>query len=147
MINEKENKFICENCQKQILNPPLGTANRNHCPFCLWSKHVDENQAGDRAADCQGLMEPIGLTEKQKGLDKYRKMKPDELMLIHQCQDCGKISINRIAGDDDNKMILEVFENSQKLAQKTLDKLVSQNIQISKISQKNQVLTQLYGQG
>lgn len=36
-------------------------------------------------------------------------------MLIHRCQDCGKISINRIAADDDPQAILEVFETSLKL--------------------------------
>ena len=146
MINEKENLFICENCQKQILNPPIGTANRNHCPFCLWSKHVDEIEAGDRASKCRKLMKPIGLTFKQEGFDKYGKMPPGELMLIHRCQSCGKISINRIAGDDDNQTIWEVFENSQKLTQRTLDELIGQNIKIVKSSQKNQMLTQLNGQ-
>jgi hypothetical protein len=33
-------------------------------------------------------------------------------MLIHQCVDCGTLSINRIAADDDADTILEVFESS-----------------------------------
>ena len=145
MTNEKENQFICENCQRQILNPPLGTANRNHCPFCLWSKHVDKIEAGDRTSKCQKLMMPIGLTFKDEGFDKYGKLRQGELTLIHQCQSCGKISINRIAGDDDEKMILKVFEDSQKFSPESLEKLASQNIQILKSSQKNQVLSQLLG--
>lgn len=143
--DEKQNLFTCEYCQKRIQGPPIGTLNRNHCPFCLWSKHVDKLEAGDRAAKCQKMMEPIGLTFKHEGFDKFGKPKQGELMLIHQCQGCGKISINRIAGDDANKMILKIFGNSQKLAQTTLNKLVKQNIQVLKKSSKDQILAHIYG--
>jgi len=61
-------------------------------------------------------MEPIGLTFKHKGLDKYGRNKQGELMLVHCCQKCGKISINRIAGDDKEQEILEVFERSSRNA-------------------------------
>ena len=144
-MTNKENLFSCENCFRKIKSPPLGTANRNHCPFCLWSKHLDNVTSGDRASSCQGLMKPIGLTEKQEGFDKFNRPRKGELMFIHQCQKCGKISINRIAGDDDEKMILAFFENSQKLPQKTLDKLAKENIRVIKISSQDQILAQLYG--
>ncbi|NCO31659.1 RNHCP domain-containing protein [bacterium] len=38
MINEG---FICDNCGKTVDRHPEGSA-RNHCPFCLHSKHMDE---------------------------------------------------------------------------------------------------------
>jgi hypothetical protein len=56
-------------------------------------------------------MEPIGLTMK-KGRNKYRREQQGELMLIHQCIECGSLSINRIAADDDPSTILTVFRAS-----------------------------------
>lgn len=47
-------------------------------------------------------MKPLGLTSKKDG----------EIMLIHECEKCGKISANRIAGDDDAEEILKIFKNS-----------------------------------
>ena len=33
-------------------------------------------------------------------------------MLIHECTECGSLSINRMAADDDSESILEVFNAS-----------------------------------
>ena len=33
-------------------------------------------------------------------------------MLIHECTECGSLSINRIAADDDSEFILEVYNAS-----------------------------------
>jgi len=82
--------FICQNCGVGISVPPQGTMNRNHCPNCLFSKHVD-HRVGDRLAVCRGLMEPIGIWVKDGG----------EWAIIHRCAKCGVIRSNRIAGDDD----------------------------------------------
>ncbi len=46
-------------------------------------------------------MKPIGLRFKNDG----------ELMIIHRCVSCGKISPNRIAGDDFTDAILELILN------------------------------------
>ena len=56
-------------------------------------------------------MRPIGLTRKT-GRNKYRGESGGELMLIHQCVDCGALSINRIAADDDAATILDIFQTS-----------------------------------
>ena len=73
-------KFKCQNCSKDIkINLQMGTKNRNHCPNCLFSLHVDE-KPGDRSSLCYKLMEPIGLTFKKEGYDKYGKEKIGELM-------------------------------------------------------------------
>ncbi|HKA69418.1 MAG TPA: RNHCP domain-containing protein [Actinomycetes bacterium] len=61
---------------------------RNHCPQCLYSKHVDD-RPGDRAADCGGLMRPIALD--------YRRAKGQ--LLIHRCDRCGRVRRNRVAAD------------------------------------------------
>jgi hypothetical protein len=56
-------------------------------------------------------MKPTGLTMK-KGRNKYRPETRGELMLIHECTDCGSLSINRIAADDDSESIMDVFNES-----------------------------------
>jgi hypothetical protein len=56
--------FICKNCNEKIL-PVTNGRYRNHCPFCLFSVHLD-NIPGDRANSCRGLMKPLQLTYKSK---------------------------------------------------------------------------------
>jgi hypothetical protein len=46
------------------------------------------------------------------GRNKYRPDQRGELMLIHQCVECGNLSINRIAADDDVSTIIAVFQDS-----------------------------------
>ncbi len=61
---------------------------RNHCPSCLWSKHVDV-ESGDRSAACRGLMRPTGVGHRSgKGL-----------VIVHRCIACGFVRPNRIADD------------------------------------------------
>ncbi len=106
--------FICKNCKKEVSETVLGVQHRNHCPFCLWSKHVDKQFAGDRLEMCHGLMEPTGLTFKKVKPDKYGKERIGELMLVHECQSCDKVTINRIAGDDDPNKIMELASKENK---------------------------------
>lgn len=49
-------------------------------------------------------MEPIGLVFKNEGRGKV-----GEIMLMHKCVECGVTGKNRIAGDDDEEVVLEVF--------------------------------------
>jgi len=35
-----------------------------------------------------------------------------ELMLVHECQECGKISLNRIAAEDVAENLYEIFHDS-----------------------------------
>lgn len=85
--------------------------NRNHCPACLWSRHLDWFEAGDRLSGCRAAMEPVGLTTK-RSKNKYARERDGELMLIHRCTGCAKIVINRIGGDDSSAAILEIFDSS-----------------------------------
>lgn len=90
-----DEEFICENCGKHV--PKLGYSCRNHCPYCLYSKHVDVNP-GDRKEECQGLLEPIGLESgSKKGYS-----------IIFRCKKCGKLRKNKIAEDDDMEKIIEL---------------------------------------
>ena len=106
-------EFTCAHCGYFVsaAHSLSGVNNRNHCPYCLWSYHLDLFAAGDRLSACKGPMKPIGLTMK-KGRNKYRLEARGELMLIHECADCGSLSINRIAADDDSECILTVFQDS-----------------------------------
>ena len=128
---KRQGGFRCCHCGRWVsFSKDIGTAHRNHCPFCLWSKHVDEKKPGDRQAQCQSGMKPIGLAFKQAGKDKYGRPRQGEIMLIHKCTGCGKISLNRIAADDNEKEILKVFEESQNLSQRQKNQLQEQEIQI-----------------
>lgn len=77
--------FVCEQCGAEV----RGNGYTNHCPHCLWSKHVDINP-GDRAEECGGLMEPVSV-ETKNGAH----------MLTHCCALCG-FSRRQTAHPDDN---------------------------------------------
>ncbi len=105
--------FTCQHCGRFVpANSAVsGVVNRNHCPYCLHSRHVDLFQAGDRLCACKALMAPVGLSLK-KSRDKYAPGQRGELMLVHRCTHCGDLSINRIAADDEPVGLMEIFEDS-----------------------------------
>lgn len=137
--------FICKKCGKEVATGGnIGTHNRNHCPFCLYSLHVDI-VPGDRKEKCGGLMAPIGLTFKNEGEDKYGKKKQGELMLVHLCEKCRKVNINRIAADDDANEILNVFESSKKLGDNIKADLKVLNIHLLNENDSTEIHRQLFG--
>lgn len=141
-----EKGFKCENCHFLVKTSKLmGTYHRNHCPNCLWSKHVDEKFSGDRKCLCRGIMEPIGLTFKDEGVDKHGKKRQGELMIAHRCQECDRVSINRIAGDDNPKAILELFENSLVIDSEERETLKDQEIELLEGKDRSQLEIQLFG--
>ena len=81
--------FRCRNCGLDVSVDAPGTAHRNHCPNCLWSRHLDDSP-GDRAADCGSSMEPIAVCVRGAG----------EWVLVHRCTACDTLHLNRTAGDD-----------------------------------------------
>jgi len=105
--------FRCIHC-RTIVSADValsGVQNRNHCPYCLWSRHLDLRVAGDRLCACKGAMKPVGLTLKRRN-KKYARLCQGELMLVHQCSECLRLSINRIAADDIADTIYEVYRGS-----------------------------------
>ena len=84
MIDEK---FICDVCGKKV--EKLGYTARDHCPYCLSSKHVDINP-GDRQSLCKGVLEPIGIENAKKG--QYK--------ILYKCKSCGEIKKNIIGEDE-----------------------------------------------
>lgn len=142
--------FKCIHCHRWVSTSEfIGTHHRNHCPSCLWSKHVDLKKAGDRKASCGAPMKPVGLTFKQKGIDKYGRPRQGELMVIHHCtnEDCGKISINRIAGDDNPATILNVFEASQTIDDNLRNEIIKAGIKLLTKSDEEEIRIQLFGRG
>jgi hypothetical protein len=105
--------FVCVNCRNFVSSEVLlsGVHHRNHCPYCLSSRHLDLFKAGDRLSACKARMRPVALTQKRTS-KKYPGEQRGEIMLVHQCEGCGKISINRIASDDNAEILMEVFEIS-----------------------------------
>jgi hypothetical protein len=123
--------FTCKQCQGTVYTHPIisGVQNRNHCPYCLWSRHVDWMRAGDRLSACKAIMQPIGLTVKQNR-NRYAAGWTGELMLVHCCSECGKLSINRIAGDDQAERLMEIFHASLGLEQTTRHNLKENGIRL-----------------
>lgn len=137
----KSGGFRCSHCRQfVIINDIMGTANRNHCNMCLWSKHVDEAK-GDRRSTCHGGMEPVGLTFKHEGYGKI-----GELMLVHLCSICQKISINRIARDDSEQQVAEIFSQSRDLNETYRLRLAAQNIYLLSDVDSGELSMQLFGQ-
>jgi hypothetical protein len=122
--------FKCRVCQ--IYVPSLveisGVQNRNHCPNCLCSRHMDWLKAGDRLSACKAIMAPVGLSIRWSH-NKYAKILDGELLLVHQCTECGKFSVNRIAADDRADVLRQLFRASlDRLDQ--LQLFVESNIQL-----------------
>ena len=89
-----DEEFICENCKQQIKQ--LKYSSRDHCPFCLYSKHVDIFP-GDRSNSCKGLLEPIGI-------EKFK----DSFKIIYKCKKCKQEHKNIMATDDNMDLIINL---------------------------------------
>ncbi len=98
-IKNKED-FVCEKCGFEV----VGNGYTNHCPECLWSKHVDVNP-GDRKEDCGGLMQPVRIEKKGK-----------DYTIIHRCVRCGVEKPNKAVKEDNFQMIVQIAaENAKNL--------------------------------
>ena len=89
--------FTCKVCGRVCTPQNAGSDHRNHCPNCLSSLHVDE-EPGDRASDCGGIMEPVAVWVRKGG----------EWAIIHRCKRCGKLSSNRVAADDNPMKLMSI---------------------------------------
>ncbi len=137
--------FRCKHCHNYVSTDPLlsGVNNRNHCPYCLYSRHMDLYEAGDRLSACKGEMRPVGLALKRT--NKKYGSRQGELMMIHQCVECGSVSINRIAADDDNETILAIFNGSLHLDPITGARISLSGIQALQATDLDLVRARLYG--
>lgn len=96
--SEADQAFRCVHCKQFIGAPIAGSKHRNHCPNCLWSRHVDDRVPGDRKSDCHAAMDPIGKIVRRNG----------EQVLVHRCRGCGKNDPNRIAADDSPLLLMRL---------------------------------------
>ena len=87
-------EFICENCGRKI--EKLNYSARDHCNYCLYSKHVDI-MPGDRLNTCLGLLKPIGI-------EKYK----NTYKIIYKCEKCHQEHKNIMADDDDFNEIINI---------------------------------------
>lgn len=99
-FTKRDEEFICENCEKKVSK--LGYSSRDHCPYCLYSKHVDI-MPGDREEDCKGLLKPIRVElDSKKGY-----------VIIYKCEKCGAIRKNKAAEDDNKDLLIKLTVCSQ----------------------------------
>ena len=98
VFTKNDDSFICDVCGKKVSK--LVYSSRDHCPFCLCSKHVDINP-GDRQETCHGILRPIS-TEKGK---------KDTVKIVYKCLKCGAIRKNIMASDDDFDKVLDIMKN------------------------------------
>ena len=89
-FQRRKEAFQCEHCGVKV----QGDGYTNHCPECLWSKHVDVFP-GDRAASCGGLMAPVALSHEGK-----------DDRILHRCVLCGYEKKNKVAESDDFEALL-----------------------------------------
>ena len=138
--------FRCAHCHALVSSAHVLSAvnNRNHCPYCLWSCHLDLYAAGDRLSACKAPMKPVGLTMK-KGRNKYQREARGELMLIHECVECKTLSINRIAADDDPGTIVSAFQESPEFGREIHSLYLQHGIIPLEAGDSQIVYTQLYG--
>ena len=92
-FTRRREDFRCRHCGAEV----RGTGYTNHCPHCLWSRHVDLTP-GDRAASCGGPMEPVGALSEGGGL-----------VVVQRCTTCGHTWRNRVAPTDDREAVLALF--------------------------------------
>jgi hypothetical protein len=77
--------FNCEQCGLLV----RGNGYTNHCPKCLYSKHVDINP-GDRQSECGGVMKPECV-----------EIRGGKYIITHRCTVCGHKKRNKSCEDDD----------------------------------------------
>ncbi|MDD5068786.1 MAG: RNHCP domain-containing protein [Candidatus Pacebacteria bacterium] len=94
-FQRKIEDFTCEHCGFTV----SGTGYTNHCPKCLWSKHVDIHP-GDRANTCGGMMRPVGSI-----------YKGGEISVIQRCEKCNFEKKNKIVSEDNFDVLVSLAKN------------------------------------
>lgn len=87
--------FVCEHCGYAV----TGDGHTNHCPHCLWSKHIDVDP-GDRREKCGGMMRPVAL---EGSSPLY--------VIVHRCERCGSQRRNKVQREDDAAAVLALADD------------------------------------
>jgi len=85
----KMENFTCEKCGAKV----VGSGYTDHCPKCLWGKHVDVNP-GDRLSECMGLLQPMRTEHNRNGF-----------IIEYRCEKC-RTKKNFSAAENDDKELL-----------------------------------------
>lgn len=93
-FQKQKEDFVCEICGQFV----KGSGYTNHCPQCLWSKHVDINP-GDRQNPCKGKMEPV---------DAF--FENGKWALKQQCLKCKEIRTIRLQKGDSLDILQEIIK-------------------------------------
>ncbi len=86
--------FTCNHCGHEV----TGDGYTNHCPECLWSKHVDKFP-GDREESCGGMMKPIDVFQKH-----------GKWFVIQKCEKCGAEWTNHVRDEDNFDVVIKMSE-------------------------------------
>ena len=97
LFQRKKENFTCENCGYYT----VGNGYTNHCPKCLFSKHVDINP-GDRQERCGGLMAPVNF-----------EFKNGAYSIIHKCLKCSHIKKNHLSEGDNFETLIIIAKNKK----------------------------------
>ncbi len=96
-FSKKTEDFTCSNCGAKV----RGTGYTDHCPRCLFSRHVDLNP-GDRRSRCKGEMRPVGASSDRRGFT------------IHYiCTRCRVRRSVKAAANDNMELIYGLIQSSQ----------------------------------
>ncbi len=94
----RDEEFECQNCHLMVPRRGGGYC-RNHCPFCLYSYHVDLHLPGDRKCTCASLMKPVDMI--------YNSQK-QTYQIIHECLKCHYRHPVTVAKDDNKDLIYKL---------------------------------------
>lgn len=133
--------FKCSHCglgASSAISAEVGSNHRDHCPRCLWSKHVAKEKLGDRESNCRAGMRPIGITLHRS---------TGEPLIVLRCSGCDVLRTSRCLLDDDVFSIMRVFESSTELDPEIVAQLSEQNILILSASDREILTERLVGAG
>ncbi|MCW6159483.1 MAG: RNHCP domain-containing protein [Candidatus Micrarchaeales archaeon] len=92
-FTRRSEDFVCDNCGKEV----KGNGYTDHCPRCLYGKHVDVNP-GDRKSNCRGALVPTSATHDRGGF-----------VIHYKCKKCGMEKGFKAAPDDDQNTLNSLF--------------------------------------
>ena len=96
---KNDSGFVCKHCGRDV--SPLGYTSRDHCPFCIYSIHID-NIPGDRANKCLGLLKPISVEPSSK----------KGYIITYKCEKCDEVKRNKSADDDNFDELLKIQQEN-----------------------------------
>lgn len=90
-------------------------------------------------------MKPIAIAFKDYEVNPFTDRGGGELMIVHLCLNCGKLSPNRIAGDDSEYQIICVLKESLCLNEDIAMKLENMELELITNKNKEEALISLMG--